>query len=274
MSNLSAEWVSAIAEGIAALLSSVAVIVAVYVARQTSKQTEKIALEEARRDMRVFYAERKTEFREQCRAILAASNTIKSLLNPRMSELLSTASGKADEKTVRTYLAQLHADVNLLTAMTDSSSGLPSSAAQTVRDFLEEAAWVYADSLHLAILAFDSSDNNKWGGRDLRSPQEVVDELLNGSAVNLESRLLPGYDPNSPNGEGADSLSVWEETYERRKVLLLASDIVTGQPLPSSLAEVAARSLGWVSMRRFADLSNQLISCWGTGGEVEFRFNV
>lgn len=268
---MSAEWVSAVAGSIAALLSAVAVIVAVWVSRQTAEQTGAIASERARREVRAYYGDRKAEFREQCRAVLAASNAIETLLNPRLSELLSASPKPVDVETVRTHLAQLSAEVNLLTTFTDASSGVPKSATQTVRDLLEEAAWVYSDSLHLAILATSVGYEQEV---DLRSPPAVVDALLDGSAVNLEPRLMPGYDSASPNGEGVDAHCEWQKAYERREALLLASGIVTAAPLPSSLAEVAARSLGWVSMRRFADLSNQILSCWGAGDTVEFRFNV
>lgn len=272
MISVSADWVSAVAGSFATLLSAVAVVVAVRVSRETNKQTKAIASEQALREVRAYHGDRKAEFREQCRVILAASNAIEELLSPRVSELLSASPSSEDLATVRSHLAQLSAQVNLLTTFTNSSSGIPTSAARTVRELLEEAAWVNSDSLHLAILVTDNSDEEE--DVDLQSPQAVVDALLNGSAVNLDPRLMPGYNPASPNGAGTDAHSEWEKAYARREVLLLESGIVTAQPRPSSLAEVAARSLGWVSIRRFADRADELLSCWGADDEGKFRFNV
>lgn len=259
--TMSADWVSAIAGILAALFSAVAVAVAVWVSRQSVKQAEAIASEQSRREVQAYYAERKAEFREQCRAILSTANTLQTLLSPRVSELLADSSTPVDSetmRTVRTYLAQLSAETCLLTTFRDDANGIPEAEAQTVREFLEEAAWLYADSLHLAILVMDPSDEEDV---DLRNSQMVIDTLLNGSSVNLEPRLMPSYNPESLQYDFSD----WDNAWTRRDKLLKEAGIVTGQPLPDSLAEVAARSLGWVSIRRFADLTDRLLSSWGAG---------
>lgn len=265
---MDANWISAAAGAIATLLSAVAVIVAIWVARQTNKQTAALADEQALREHRAYFAERKAEFREQCRAVLRAANAIETMLNPRVSALISAPAGEVDTASTRSYLARLSSDVNLLTTFAGSTSGIPAGVMPTVSELLEEAAWIYSDSLHLAILVTQSDGAD---GVYLGVSQDVVDALLNGSAVNLEPRLMPGYDTEAPNGEGADSHGAWRAAYRRRQALLLDSGIVTAQPLPSSLAEVAARALGWVSIRRFADLANDVLSSWGEGDLVEFR---
>ena len=259
--SVSADWVSAIAGSLAALFSAYAVGVAVWVSRQSAKQADAIASEQARREVQAYYAERKAEFREQCRAILSTANTIETLLSPRVSEILADSSTPVDAetmRTVRTYLAQLSAETCLLTTFTDDASGIPETEAQTVREFLEEAAWLYADSLHLAILVMNPSDEENV---DLRKSQKVLDTLLNGSSVNLEPRLMPSYNPKTLEYDRSD----WGNACTRREKILKDAGIVTAQPLPDSLAEVAARSLGWVSIRRFADLTDRLLSSWGAG---------
>ncbi len=268
---MDANWISAVAGAVAAVLSAVAVIVAIWVARQTNKQTEALAAEQALREHRAYFAERKAEFREQCRSVLTAANAIETMLNPRVSELISEQAGEVDTATVRSYLAQLSSEVNLLTTFADSTSGIPAVVMPTVSELLEEAAWIYSDSLHLAILVMRPDGDESV---DLGDSQGVVDALLDGSAVNLEPRLMPGYDAKAPNGEGVDSDDVWRAAYKRREALLIDSGVITAQPLPSSLAEVAARALGWISIRRFADRASDVMSSWGEGDVVEFRFNV
>jgi hypothetical protein len=261
---VSASWadaVSAVAGAIAAGLSAGAVIVAIRVARQSSAQARAIASEQAQRELKSYYADRKSEFREQCRAVLASANAIEAMLNPRVSELIADSSGSSDVESIRTHLARLSSEVNLLTTFTDSSSGIPHAILPVVTDLLEEAAWIYSDALHLAILERNLDEIS--AATDLRSPKAVIDALLNGSAVNLEPRLMPGYDPGSPDGEGPDADASWREAYARREILLLGSGIADAQPLPSSLAEVAARSLGWVSIRRFSDHASAILSAWG-----------
>lgn len=219
----------------------------------------------------VDVAGRKAEFREQCRSVLTAANAIETMLNPRVSELISAPVDGFDVASVRACLAQLSSEVNLLTTFTDSKTGVPAGAMRVVVELLEEAAWVYSDSLHLAILVMQRDDDDNV---DISSAQDTVDALLNGSAVNLEPRLMPGYDAESPNGEGADSHASWQAAYDRREAVLLSSGIVTAQPLPRSLAEIAARSLGWISIRRFSDRANDVLSSWSADDAVEFRFNV
>jgi hypothetical protein len=261
---MSPSWtdgVSAVASAAAALLSAAAVLVAVRVARQSGRQTETIASEQAQREIRSYHADRKSEFRAQCRSVLAAANAIETMLNPRVAELISASTSSADVDATRTALAQLSSEVNLLTTFTDASSGIPSAMGPVVTELLEEAAWLYSDALHLAIL--ESNPDGSDEVSDLRDPQAVVDALLNGSAVNLEPRLMPGYDPDSPNGEGPEADAAWHAAYDKREALLLSSGIVTAAPLPDSLAEVAARSLGWISIRRFADRASVILSAWG-----------
>ena len=255
---MSAEWVSAIAGILAALFSAAAVVVAVLVSRQSVEQAAEIASGQARREVQAYYAERKAEFREQCRAILSTANTIETLLNPQVPKLDSESSKSMDAEAVRTCLARLSAEINLLTTFTDESSGIPTSEAQTVWEFLEEAAWIYADSLHLAILAINRQEDEM----DLKDSQNVIEILLNGSSVNLEPRLMPSYDPKTLNYDRGD----WGNACTRREKVLKDAGIVTAQPSPRSLVEVAARSLGWVSIRRFADLSDRILSSWGTEG--------
>ncbi|MEJ8284895.1 hypothetical protein [Curtobacterium citreum] len=267
MSPSWADGVSAVASAAAALLSAVAVLVAVRVARQSGRQTEAIASEQAQREIRSYHADRKSEFREQCRSVLAAANAIETMLNPRVSELISASDSAADVEFTRTALAQLSSEVNLLTTFTDASSGIPSAMAPVVAELLEEAAWLYSDALHLAILERDPDGEDEVS--DLRDPQAVVTALLDGSAVNLEPRLMPGYDPASPNGEGPDADAAWRAAYGRREALLLSSGIVTAAPLPSTLSEVAARSLGWISIRRFADRASVILSAWGAAEIVQ-----
>lgn len=261
-------WISAVAGAVAALFSAVAVIVAIWVARQTNKQTEALAAEQALREHRAYFAERKAEFREQCRSVLTAANAIETMLNPRVSELISAPTGEVDTASARSHLARLSSEVNLLTTFADSTSGIPAGVMPTVSELLEEAAWIYSDSLHLAILVMQPDGDDDV---DLGDSQNVVDALLDGSAVNLEPRLMPGYDAMAPNGEGVDSDVAWRAAYRRREALLLDSGIVNAQPSPSSLAEVAARSLGWISIRRFADRASDVLSSWGDGDVVEFR---
>lgn len=193
--------------------------------------------------------------------MLASANAIETMLNPRVSELIADSSGSADVESIRTHLARLSSEVNLLTTFTDSSSGIPHAMLPVVTDLLEEAAWIYSDALHLAILERNLDEIS--AATDLRDPKAVIDALLNGSAVNLEPRLMPGYDPESPDGEGPDAHASWRKAYARREALLLGSGIAKAQPLPSSLAEVAARSLSWVSIRRFSDHASALLSAWG-----------
>lgn len=255
----SADWVSAIAEVVSALFSASAVVVAVWVSRQSVKQAEAIASGQTRREVQAYYAERKAEFREQCRDILSTASIIETLLSPRVSELLADSSTPVDTetmRTVRTFLAKLAAETCLLTTFTDDANGIPKAEAQTVWEFLEEAAWLYADSLHLAVLVMNPSDEENI---DLRNSQEVIDALLNGSSVNLEPRLMPSYNPESRQYDFND----WDKALMRRDKMLKESGIVTWQPLPDSLAEVAARLLGGVSIRRFADLTDRLLSSWG-----------
>lgn len=271
---MSASWVdvlAAVSGSVAAVLSIIAVLVTIKVARESSLQVETIASDQKQRELRSYHAERKSEFREQCRAVLTTANAIETTLNPRVSELLSTPSGPVEVEAARTHLAQLSSEVNLLTTFTDTSIGIPDCMHAKVTDLLEEAAWVYSDSLHLAILALDTDEDDL--DVDLRDPQGVVDELLNGSAVNLEPRLMPGYDPESPNGEGPGAHDSWKDAYRRREARLLESGIVDAQPLPSSLTEVAARSLGWVSIRRFADLASEILSAWGAVDAAEPQRN-
>lgn len=272
MTSESVTWVdimSAIAGSVAAVLSVVAVLVTIRVASQSSQQTQAIATGQERRDLQAYHAERKSEFREQCRSVLATANAIETMVNPRVSELLSAHEQEIpDVESLRQYLAQLSSEVNLLTAFGDSSSGMPENLKPLVVMLLEEAAWIYSDALHLAILVRSSAEY--YEDLDLRSPQAVVDELLNGSAVNLEPRLMPGYDPKSITGDSPDGHASWVDAYNRREMLLLKSGIVTAQPLPDSLSEIAARSLGWVSIRRFADLASEILASWTSGGVDEF----
>lgn len=253
--SVSADWVSAIAGILAALFSAAAVVAAVWVSQQSVKQAAAIASEQARREVQAYYAERKAEFREQCRAILSTANTIETLLNPQVPKLASGSSNSIDAETVRTCLARLSAEISLLTTFTDKSSGIPASEAQTVWEFLEEAAWIYADSLHLAILAINPQEDEV----DLNDPRGVIEFLLNGSSVNLEPRLMPSYNPETLKYDPSE----WGNAHTRREKVLKDAGIVTAPPSPHSLVEVAARSLGWVSIRRFADLSNRLLSSWG-----------
>lgn len=252
---VSADWVSAIAGVVSALLSAAAVLVALWVSRQSVKQAAAIASGQARREVQAYYAERKAEFREQCRAILSTANTIETLLNPQVPKFASDSSKSIDAEAVRTCLARLSAEINLLTTFTDESSGIPTSEAQMVWEFLEEAAWIYADSLHLAILAI----NPQKGEIDLTDSQYVIETLLNGSSVNLEPRLMSSYDPKTLKYDRSE----WYNASTRREKVLKDAGIVTEEPSPRSLAEVAARSLGWVSIRRFADLTDRLLSSWG-----------
>ncbi|WP_350269037.1 hypothetical protein AAFP32_10120 [Brevibacterium sp. CBA3109] len=178
-----------------------------------------------------------------------------------MSELLAVDVKRSiDKEHLRRQLAQLETEINFLTTFEDASFGLQEQSIHLIPKLLEEAAWIYADALHLAILVLDEGGESE--ANDLREPRAVVDALLNDSAVNLEPRLLPGYDESDVSGSSSAAHATWRDAYERREQLLLASAIVTGQPLPNSLAEIAARSLKWVSIRRFEDLVTRVVVSW------------
>ncbi|WP_152539287.1 hypothetical protein [Nesterenkonia sp. AN1] len=264
---------SAVAGSIAALLAVVAVVVTVYIARQSYKQTQAIAVEQERRELQGFHSERKSEFRAHVRQVLSAAHAIGGMLNPRMSDLLSVNEQQGIDKTqLRRLLAQLETEVSLLTVFAYSSEVIPAELKPLIAKLFEEAAWVYSDALHLAILEVEPEETRQVV--DVRNSRKVVDLLLNGSAVNLAPRLLPGYVPEDVSGSWPAAHVAWQEAYDRREKLLLASRIVSGQPLPDTLAGIAARSLQWVTLRRFEDLVIEILATWDTGDAVEFRFNV
>lgn len=261
------EALSAVSGSVTALLSLVAVAVSMVLARAASKQSKDIADAQAHRELEARMAERSDYVLARGKTALRASHTIYALLSPRLSELLAEGQpGEAQRRTLRHEVRQLLADlaieVALLRAIDYTSGGPDRIPAEGFAALLNEAAWLETDANHLAFLVFDPSEEGR--EVDLEDKQAVVDELLNGSFVNLNSRLLAecaGFEPRSVPSWNEPG-SPWPKIYKKREKVLLASSILPGSWSPSSLAEAAARSLN-LSCDRFEDALVNLLQDLG-----------
>ena len=265
----SANWteaLSAIAGIATAVLALVAVGVSIFLARVAGRQAERIAHAQEQREADSRRRERQEYVLERGKAALTASRTILAMLSPRLSELLAEESPDEGQlavlrKELRALLAGLGLEVSLLRTLDVTLGCNDSTPASGVSDLLNEAAWMETDANHLAFLAFDRNEEGR--EVDLESDQSVIDALLNGSFVNLNTLLLaecadfhsesvPAWsEPGSP----------WPEIYRKRKEILLGSSVLRGSWRPESLADAAARALA-LSCARFEDSLVSLVGQW------------
>ena len=93
--------------------------------------------------------------------------------------------------------------------------------------------------------------------------QSVADALLNGSFVNLDTRLLSdciGMDPDSVPSYSEPG-SPWPAVYQRREEVLLTTVLANTSWTPRSLTEAATWSLSHTT-NRFQDALMALLTEW------------
>jgi hypothetical protein len=125
---------------------------------------------------------------------------------------------------------------------------------------MDEGAWLYSEALHVAILAFEDAQDDDV---DLSDDQSIVDALLNGSFVNLPTRLLSDCVGKNPDDIPSyrEPGSPWPEVYKRREKVLLGGVISTKSWRPDSLTEASVWSLGHTS-DRFQDALMSVLHEW------------
>ena len=250
------------------VLSFIAILIGVLLAAIAVRQSGKIAASQATMEKESYLSGRMQGLVEHARATVLESRTIQDLASPRMSELLSFPEGdlsltRERRTAVLSALSRLLVQVELLRiyAITMPTVGADRSRARVaLSNLMDEGAWLYSEALHLSILAFDDDPDDDV---DLADDQSVVDALLNGSFVNLSTRLLsdcvgknfddiPSYrEPGSP----------WPAVYERRESVLLDSVMSGKSGRPRSLTEAGVWSLDHTS-DRFQDALMSVLQEW------------
>ncbi|TFD28361.1 hypothetical protein [Cryobacterium cryoconiti] len=250
------------------ILSFVAIVIGILIAAKALRQSGQIADSQAKMEKENYLSGRMQGLVEHARATVLESRTIQDLTSPRMSELLSFPEGDVSligerRTTVLSALSRLLVQVELLRiyAITMPSVGADSSRARVaLSNLMDEGAWLYSEALHLSILAFDDDPDDDV---DLSDRHAIVDALLNGSFVNLSTRLLSdcvgrNYDDipyfNEPG-------SPWPAVYRRRKEVLLGAVVSKKSGLPGSLVEAGVWSLDHTS-DRFQDALMSVLQEW------------
>lgn len=254
-------WVSSV-------LSGIAILIGIYLAAKALGKGEAIADTQARREEESYLSGRMQGLVDHASATVVEARTIQDLASPRMSELLSIppedGSRTAERRdTVLKALTRLQVQVELLRvyAITMPKTGdkkAPPSAA--LANLMDEGAWLYGDALHAAILAFEEEPSHD---ADLSDNQSIVDALLNGSFVNLSTRLLSDCIGKNPDSipSFSEPGSPWPSVYKRREKVLL--DVVLSRISwrPQSLAEASVWSLDH-TLDRFQDAMMSVLQEW------------
>lgn len=255
-------WVSSI-------LSGIAILIGVMLAALALRQSQKIADSQAAMEKESYLSGRMQGLVDHARATVLEARTIQDLTSPRTSDLLSFPEGDFSlisqrRESVLSALTRLQVEVELLRiyAITMPSVGTIDSDARTaLSNLMDEGAWLYGDALHLAILAFEDDDDDDIV--DLSDDQSIVDALLNGSFVNLPTRLLSdcaNEDPDAIPNYGEPG-SPWPGVYERREKVLLGKVTARRSWRPDSLTEAGVWSLDHTS-DRFQDALMSVLREW------------
>ena len=253
-----------------AILSGIAILVGIALAWIALWQSHKVASSQAFRDNENYLTGRMQELIDHARAIVMEAGTIQDLTSPRLTELLSFPDDGArlvddDRREVRTVLSRLSTQVELLRvyAITMPKVNDEATGERTALNALmDEGAWLSADALHVAILRF-ATDADDLDDVDLGDRQSVADALLNGSFVNLDTRLLSdciGMDPDSVPSYSEPG-SPWPAVYQRREEVLLTTVLANTSWTPRSLTEAATWSLSHTT-NRFQDALMALLTEW------------
>lgn len=257
-------WVSAILSGMAVLVGIVLAWIALW-------QSKRIAEGQALMERESYLSGRMQGLIDHARATVLEARTIQSLTSARTSELLSfppnDAGSLGERRTaVLSALSRLKVEVELLRVYAVTMPAVENdgdSAKSAVFDLMDEGAWLYSEAFHLSTLAFevDSADDV-----DLADEKSIVDALLNGSLVNLSTRLL-----SDCAGKDYDKIpsfrepgSPWPDVYKRREKMLMDGVISQKSWRPSSLTEAGEWSLEH-TVNRFQDRMIEVLKKWDAG---------
>lgn len=265
---------------VGAILSGVAVLVGIALAWWALRAASKLAKAQLRHDDRLskrqaaldeesMINDRMQELVQHARSTLAEAQKIGHLTSPRIYDLLSIDGSRPDhleerQKAALESISRLQVEVDLLRIYATTMPAIDDSGAarsQPLLQLMDEGAWVYSDALHCAILAFSADDEDV----QLSDDQSVVDALMNGSFVNLNTRLLsdcigldvdkiPSFsEPGSP----------WPAVYQRREQILLNAVMAQKSWKPESLAEAATWALAH-SINRLQDALLEVLQEWNS----------
>lgn len=272
-------WVGAILSGIAVLVGIGLAWWALKTSERLARRQEKLEKKLAQRqeelarqqtalDEESYLNSRMQELIQHARTTLAEAQNVQTLTSPRIYELLSIDPGTQVQVAERQQaslesLSRLRVEVDLLRvyAVTMPMAGSTDrTRSKSLMRLMDEGAWLYSEALHCAIIAFDQ-DNNQ--DVVLTDDQNVVDALMNGAFVNLNTRLL-----SDCIGLDADKIpyysepgSPWPEVYRRREQMLLESIMARKSWTPDSLAEAATWALAH-TVDRFQDALMAVLTDW------------
>lgn len=254
-------WVSSV-------LSGFAILIGVFLAALALRQSGNIAASQEAMEKESYLSGRMQGLVEHARATVLEARTIQDLTSPRTSELLSFPEDDASliserRATVLSALTRLQVEVELLRiyAITMPAVGTSDSRARVaLSNLMDEGAWLYGDALHVSILAFEDDEDDDV---DLSDDQSIVDALLNGSFVNLPTRLLSDCVGINPDDipTYSEPGSPWPGVYKRREKVLLGGALSKKSWRPDSLTEAGVWSLNHTS-DRFQDALMSVLSEW------------
>jgi uncharacterized membrane-anchored protein YhcB (DUF1043 family) len=272
---------------VGAILSGIAVLVGIGLAWWALRSAEKISSRQAELEKELagrqeqlaqrqtaleeeaYLSSRMQELIQHARTTLAEAQTIQTLTSPRLYELLSmdpTTPTQQEERqrAALESISRLEVEVDLLRiyAVTMPTAGSDhATPSESLKRLMDEGAWLYSEALHCAILSFDPDHLDV----ELTDDQAVVDALMNGAFVNLNTRLL-----SDCIGLASDQIpsyseldSPWPEVYNRREQILRDTVMARKSWSPSSIAEAATWSIAH-TVDRFEDALMDVLSEWNS----------
>lgn len=252
------------------VLSGIAILIGIYLAVLALRQSREIADSQATMETESYLSGRMQGLVEHARATVLEARTIENLASSRMAELLSSPQGDANSieerrSAVLDALTRLQVQVEMLriyaiTMPTGGGGASDVSARAALSNLMDEGAWLYGDALHASILAFEVEVAEH---PDLSDDQSIVDALLNGSFVNLPTRLLSDCVDKDPDDipRYSEPGSPWPGVWERREKILLTGVMSRKSWRPDSLAEAGVWSLAHTS-DRFQDAMMSVLREW------------
>lgn len=252
-------------------MAAVAIIVAVWIAWKVAKQTERLADRDNALASEAYTRDRMQDLVSHAKETVEIANRILRLTSPRSAELIGGPAYLArtlDERRDQVVddLAGLESRVQMLrtfalTMPTLSSEG-QGEEESALDNLMDEGAWLYSTAFYCANIAFAEdpaySDDS---GLDVSDTQSVVDVVMNGIFVNLDTRLLSACKGLDPDQVPAfrDPGSPWPRVYEARERLLGET---LGSRMFSTVAEAAAVTLD-ATLSRYSDALISVLGTWG-----------